>query len=311
MEMFPEKSDSKLSLATNKITFKHVVFIAVFLAGILIYFVWSPFEKKGLFCKIPLYISENGSPYIKANVQGSKHFLEIDTGACSYFSINKEILEKIKAKKEETTTHSLDVKGNLYTSPLYSIEKIQIHDMAITHAPTKEEDPFFHNEGSVIKRTKKYTNKTVGRIGAPLLRLADYWLMDIPNKYLYAIKDLEKIKTTPGFSFEGFTEVSLEPIKPHIVINIETDFGVKKFAIDTGASRTFLRTTPDQKNHDLITSNHFVIGGHEYGPTQIYLFDISPRVDQFDGVVGRDFLKKHAIYLDFKSEKAFIGPLVE
>lgn len=48
-----------------------------------------------------------------------------------------------------------------------------------------------------------------------------------------------------------------------------------------------------------------MIGDHDFGPTRLYLFDMTSNM-QFDGLLGRDFFENHAIYLDFKNEKIYI-----
>jgi hypothetical protein len=147
-----------------------------------------------------------------------------------------------------------------------------------------------------------------GRIGAETLRALDYWLLDLPNNELIAIRDIEKIKNFPGFSFDGFTEVALGDIRPHIVISVDTPLGIKKLAIDTGAFCSILSPPSSEfVNHQILKIDPLVIGETKFGVMEFYLFKL-PEQCKFDGLLGRDFLEKHAVYLDFKRNRAFIGP---
>lgn len=305
MEMYPEKS--KLVSIGTRIKWLRFVSILFILIGILLY-VFEPFQQKGLYFQIPIVCSSDGLPCIQADIQGNKYLFELDSGGSIYFSIKEDILNKIKKTEEERKYHWQDIKGNEYASPMFYLDSIKILKMTISKVPAIKEDPFFHSEGSVLRpqELKKTHTNSSGRIGSKILRLHDYWLIDLPHHALYVFKNLEEMERNFSFSFEDFAEASLEQIEPHIVIAVETDFGLKKFVIDTGAYRSILRTPAELQNHDIITTNRFLIGGRDFGATQLYLFDINDRMEQFDGFLGRDFLEKHTVYLDFKNKKVYV-----
>lgn len=307
MEMFQEKSKS-VSVGRSKRTGLICVFLL--LPCVILSFILGAFQQKTPFFEIPIVITPSGLICIQAEIQGEPYLFEIDSGGSCCFSLKKEFLDKINCIEEKIITRWSDINGNEYISPVFLVDLIQIQKMNISNVGVIEENPYFHDQGSNLtpNATKKKCDDSAGRIGAVLLRQHDYWLIDFPNKSLVVFKDSETIKNNRKFSFEKFAEVALEPIEPHIVINIETDFGLKRFAIDTGAYRSVLRTPPELQSHEIISTNRFSIGGHDFGAKQLYLFDMSARMERFDGFLGRDFLQNHAVYLDFKNKKVFVGP---
>lgn len=101
-------------------------------------------------------------------------------------------------------------------------------------------------------------------------------------------------------------EVPLENLDGEIVISVATDFGMKKLELDTGASHSILNLSPEiMNNHQIIHSDHLVIGERDFGGTDFYVFEM-PKHFKIDGILGRDFFANHAIYIDFKRNRALI-----
>ena len=279
--------------------------------------IWQPFQQKRPFLRIPIVLSHE-QPCIYATIEGKKMLFHLDSGSSDCFAINREILEAIEKKTLMEIKTWCDVQDNIYKSHRYIIPKIDINTFEVSNATAMEENIDFLFRGSKISKLgpREISNEEMnrqltdisGRLGARTLRALDYWLLDLANNEIVAIRDIEKIKNTPGFSFDGFTEVALEKISPHIVITADTAFGKKKFALDIGASRSLLSPPSEEyENHTVLKMNPLMIEGKDFGTIKFYLFQM-PSSFAFDGLLGRDFLEKHAVYLDFKNNRAFIGP---
>lgn len=276
-------------------------------------FIWGPFQKKQPFLRIPIIFSHK-TPCINVEIEGSKYLFQLDSGFFDYFSTHKkEVIEKINNKTPLEPTTWFDIKGNSYISPAFSVKKINIETFKISNATILEESSSFILDGSYLHPLKNpphennaELDETFGRIGVRTLRTLDYWLIDFRKSSIFAIRDIEKIKKIPGFSFKGFSEVPLENIRSHAVLCIETDFGTKKFILDTGAHRSVMAPPSEQhSNHQILKTNKFLIGNYNLGETELYLFQ--PAEDFLcDGFLGQDFFQKHAVYLDFKKNRAWI-----
>lgn len=278
-------------------------------------FIWRAFQEKKAFLRIPIIFSHK-KPCINVEIEGVRYLFQLDSGCFDCFSTHKkEVIEKIKNKTPLNSVNWFDVNGNSYVSPTFMVDKINIETFEISNAIIQEENPFFILEGSHLNPSENPSREKdngleiiSGRIGIKVLRVLDYWLIDFPSSSIFAIRDIEKIKQVPGFSFEGFTEVHLEDIRSHVALLVETDFGIKKFILDTGALRSVIAPPSERYlNHQILKTSRFSIGGYDLGETELYLF--RPAEDFLcDGFLGQDFFQKHAIYLDFKKNRAFIGP---
>ena len=275
-------------------------------------FVWRSFQPKAPFLRIPIVFTD-GKPCINVKLEGSEYLFQLDSGSFGCFSTHKkEIIEKIKNKTALEPTKWMDVKGNEYLSPTFTVKRIDIETFQMFNAIIEKEDLNFIANGSnltssVFEETNRLENIS-GRLGIRTLRVLDYWLIDFPHSAIFAIRDIEKIKDIPGFSFEEFTEVNLEKNKNYIMISVDTDFGPKRLILDTGASHSIISPpSAEYSNHQILKTDRFVIGDRDFGKTEFYLFHPAEAFS-CDGFLGRDFFQQHAIYLDFKKNRVFIGP---
>ena len=99
------------------------------------------------------------------------------------------------------------------------------------------------------------------------------------------------------------------------VFSVNTDMGVIRLSIDTGASGTFVRSSRlegrevHKIDHTLpvFTSSTFVIGGKDFGSMDLHLLNIAPEWHEIDGLLGMDFLENHVVYIDNQKNVVYIG----
>lgn len=254
-----------------------------------------------------------GLPCLNVKIESEEYLLELDTGYDSYFSLAPNLIKKIKEKSPAKFTRTADIKGNLYHAPTFNIKSLEIGKAFFKNINIKEEDSNFLLNGSVLyppisDMLKRDYLEIHGRIGVKFFQSGEYWLIDFKNSKIVAIKDLEKYIKLHKVSQTNLAIASLEPIDSHLVILVQTDLGAKTFAIDSGASHSIIRAPSELGNEFplCLTTDQFVIGGKDFGTIQFKLFEMSPHF-KFDGLLGRDFLKKHALYLDLKNRKVLIS----
>ena len=84
-----------------------------------------------------------------------------------------------------------------------------------------------------------------------------------------------------------------------LCVNIQTNEGMKRFLLDTGAERSAIKKSPsDPKQIKLSLEN--------LGSWNFYTLNFPEGILPIDGILGIDFLKKHAVYLDFLDRTIYI-----
>jgi len=287
---------------------KRISFVCALItfAALLLY-VWGPFQKRP-FLRIPiLFLGER--PCVLAKIENKEYLFELDSGSPNCFSMQQEVLDKIKNKTAAPPRSWSDINGNNYISPSFTIKDISIESFEMWNVPAFREEKKFVMDGCKVIKQPFQSNGCImhqGRIGARALRILDYWLINFPKSEIVAIRDIEKIKRYPEFSFDEFVEVSLDPKEIQLIILAETDFGVKRLALDTGAWRSVLDLPSAAfSDHQSVKTNQLVISNQDLGGMEFYLYKL-PEDFKVDGILGLDFFQKHAIYLDFKNNRAFI-----
>jgi hypothetical protein len=274
------------------------------------------------FVRIPIeFLPVGGQACIAMEIDGNRFLVQLDSGGTG-LSLAKQILEKIPNKIQDGTAVHYNFRGQEYEKQRYVVHSVQIGKNITFHDYPVSEESYdliangtrisSSDEPKISESRKDFLAKVSGRIGSVFLRGLNHCLIDFKNSSLYAITDPDSLKNNPQFSLEGFTEVPIESNQPHIVISVETDLGIKKFELDTGATISFLRFPPSdpQLKHQFFTSKKFNVNGTDLGPTKLMYIELTPKAS-IDGALGRDFFNKHAVFLDFKNNRALIGPTLE
>lgn len=269
-------------------------------------------SAKGCYARIPIEFIGN-HPLVEVELEGKKYPVKLDLGAECQFAFFEEILKEIPEKKFVKFITTTDVKGNRYKVSSYSVPHVKMKNFAFENVAILEEARDFATKGAVLWRRgdKKQSHiPFVGRIGRECFRSNNLFI-DFPNSVLFVTSNLEQLKMDHWPVCDLF-ETSFEMGRWGIILSIETDIGLKRFVLDTGTSASILKKAhaelPSEKQ--VFTTTKFSINGHDFGPIDLSLFEMTSSIDA-DGLLGLDFLKKHAIYIDFKNKKAFIGPSSE
>lgn len=288
-------------------------FAGCFLFGVAGCISWKFLKPKKGYVRFPIELIAN-TPCVAMSAEGHSFSVELDTGMDRPFALRTELLDRLNGKQEDGIAQSWDINHNEYHSFSFVIPEIIWEAATITKMSAKEENIYFLTQGSFLQspleiseRTQEYLDKVSGRMGLECLLAAPYcWFFDLPHRELYLIRDLNKAVKRGQFSLEGFVEVPLEIINSKLIVSLETDFGWKRFVVDTGASVSLLKADSDEANHKWLKTERFGIQGTDFGSWEFYLFDFSELLEA-DGILGVDFLGEHALFLDLKNQKAWIS----
>jgi hypothetical protein len=271
------------------------------------------------FCKneaiqIPVVFTTSQAPAFKVCINKKPYYLEFDLGSKLQLSLTEDVLSSVNNKESIDSVHWRDVQGNHYQSPSYLIDKIQIENLIFKDIVVKQENDEFNEKCTLWIEKGNYikTKKIVGKIGRPLLEKTNL-VLDFAHSKMIACNDKKQLKKH-DIDLEKMTRISFKTGKTGIIINTHTDLGPLRMGLDTGATGSAIRKTclRDQMNtfekhgYSFFTSTKFLICDVDFGPNDLLLFDITPELDELDGFLGMDFLKKHIIYIDYVEKFIYI-----
>lgn len=268
---------------------------------------------------VPLHkLKHNNFYYLNIEIEKLRIPVVLDTGCSTPFVLHKDFLDLIQNKKDNGEfLKTIDINGNEHKQKSYFINSIQIEKLIDIEATVEEDNPFFHTDGSKVHNPDKpleqnnlsiqeWLDKKLGLMGFKVLKWNHYWCIDFLNSKMYAIRDWKNALKKLQLSSENLREIPLLENKQGIEIVIDTDFGVKRFIIDTACSKTLMRCPSEEiKEHTVALSSKFKVNDYNLGKQKIYFFNL-PKEFNFDGLLGMDFLKDKTILFDFKNKKMFI-----
>ena len=261
------------------------------------------------------FLPNSGLPTTKTKIEGKVYPLMVDLGGACTIALNKRLLENMK-KEFIRTKRIIDIKGNSYETALYLVPEIKVGQMKAVDLLVYEENDDFLTKGSIMSKTKTEIpekRELCGRIGIDLFKNNTNLFLDFKNSIMYGC-DKIAYRNRDGYNIKKMTKTNFKlEESPGIVLEIETEHGVKNFILDTGASRNIMKPSSlgddglESKQFSLYTISQFVIGDRDFGAQQFFLFEMSPRFKNIDGILGMDFFKTHILYIDFKSSNIHVG----
>lgn len=236
------------------------------------------------------------TPSVEVEVEGKKLPLVINLGSKFPLTLNQETLAKI-TKKAHGTVKAKDLEGNAYEAPAYIIPRIQLGNLTFTDVLVKEDS----------------NSERIGVIGRPLLEKSNL-LLDFPNATLVVCNNTDRLRDS-GYFLEDMARVPIEAGRTGPLLQAETDMGPLRLVLGTTSTLSLVRTSlleaskckKDSFGKLNFTSSKLVIGNKDFGGKTFHLYHISPELHEMDGSLGMDFLKRHAVYLDFHNKIAYIS----
>lgn len=258
------------------------------------------------------YIS--GCPCLEVNIEDRSLLVELDTGSSSEFNFRSEIINSIKEQENVSEFKTFDIHGNIYRLPALKIPLVKMGTINFYDVTALQESEEFLYKGScafpnlgISKQRIDFLGQVLGRVGSRAIHAMNYVLLDFPGAGFYLIRDLKEGIRKGVFDIKEYVSFDFEYQDGLIVIFFVTDLGLRKFILDTGADFTVIRSDALDPVPKKIKSEKFVLNNVDMGPIYLQQIELTNRI-KADGILGFDFLKNHALYLDFKTHKGFISP---
>ena len=266
---------------------KMLVFLSIGFAigagGVL----WNS-SRTSYFISLPVTCSIDKLPVIDAMVGDDTQALHVRVGSRFPLALNRKILEKLDKQPHGVTTF-YDQIGESREVPSYLIPKIKIGDLTVINITAVENSA---GDFNVI-------GKFLG---------GDFNLfLDFPRSRIVACNSFSKLKAK-GLVDERWIGVPFEITRAGVVLRVHTDLGMQRLAINTLSKYSGLKMSLISSGQP-ITSATFCIGKREFGNMVLNPIDVPSILTDIEGFIGMDFLKNHAIYLDYTNKVAYIEPL--
>jgi hypothetical protein len=269
------------------------------------------------FTRIPVsFFPFSDRPTINIEIEGKTFSLLVDLGSARPVDLQTKYVRGIKNKKAIPDAQYISLDGTLKTTPGYKVAVVRLGDHLTLHdAPIFEEgDDFLKNVNHfpsipIWDRCIDLLHAMViqGGLGWGLFREADCFF-DFPNKVILLAKTKDVLIHEAGCKIDEFIQVPFHLEKYGVILNLLTDQGNKTFLLDTGSTMSVIRNTAIQSNdHSYYVTDQLMSENHDFGSWSFWCFDFSKFI-ACDGILGVDFFKAHAIYLDFHDHIAYIKP---
>ncbi len=266
---------------------------------------------------IPVTRSKGNTPLALVDIQGKTYSLLFDLGSDQQLRLSKNILKNLE-KSDFGTRRAEDGLGNLYDNPAYLLAHVNIGGLNVYNVVAGEiseswtvNTTFYsksNNREELIKDER-------GGIGRDLLYGKNV-LLDAKNDLIFISNDCDKLKAI-GYDLSSLKKVPVEQGQMGAIFSVDTDIGVTRFSIDTGSTLTLVRTSFVQnididkldrhKNLPVFKNSKFEIGERDFGNIDLHFLNITPTIDDIDGLLGMDFLENHIVYIDNENSAVYIG----
>lgn len=288
--------------------------IVLFVLGVVIGFPTSWYKQKSYYSSIPLKFERSDLPYVEALVQGACCPLVLDLGSKGEMDLNKDVLKQFY-KTPYGFEKWINFEGKVFEYPTYSLPKIEVGSI-VYEKPVVVELPASHrNEYSVYndETKERAPYQAQGYLGRGLLRKSNI-LIDAQHSKIIFSSNLKKLKKD-GYDTKSFIKVPFQMTSKGIVIKVDTDIGRMKLLLDTGSTWTFLHKKyyPKEREPKInqygfseLVSTQFVINKEDFGNQELFFLKMTDKLSDIDGLLGMDFIKKHAIYIDFSKNTLYI-----
>lgn len=270
---------------------------------------------------IPIDFFPNSlEPSTTVKIQGNEFKCLVDLGCGPALVLKEKSLNKLIQKKEISKTCFSDLEGNLYPTAIFKLSDLMIGNMKFRGLELlKDHDDFHFNAqfGSVMtdfekkEKAQRRIDRLDGKIGWQAFLSYDCFI-DFPNS---ALTLREKGSGKKWCSPKKFVSIPFTLDALGISISLESDSGIYRILLDTGASFSFIKKSIARKidlrevepgSGDVyFPSNKLKLGDCNYGPWEFGVYDISDAW-KIDGCLGADFFLEYAVYLDFQNHIAYI-----
>jgi hypothetical protein len=267
---------------------------------------WLFFKHTSYFSVLNVQYTDCNMPTTKIIIEDKTYTVGIDLGSKKPLFLSRDNLHKLQKNELKEKFKWRDFKGNHYSSNDYSLPKVKLGNIILKKINVSEGSEECEKNTKIAGNPELFTQS----IGRPIFEKFKI-LLDFKNNRIILSNDIKRLKKM-GFDISSFLKVPCKMGRTGLILNVETDFGKKKLSIDTGATFTFIRNLKEFKNfqqkHELpfLRTEKFFIENLNFGFREIFLFDLTPELNEIDGFLGMDFLKNHVMYIDFPNKIVYL-----
>lgn len=276
-------------------------------------------SKSNVHCvKIPVtFFPFSYKPLIRAEIEHKSYTFMLDTGSSHPIDLLGRVLSQIPNKVPVSVLKYYDIQGNSYVVQGFESPPIKLHPfLTISGATVFQENIDFVKRGgrpdgyeSLFRKIKTKLDLFYidGRIGWSLFKDL-ICFFDFQNSSLFLAETIETLTEDIGSNWKEFIALPVELCRCGPVLCVQTEIGNKKFLLDTGASCSIY------KQSAMISENFLTLsldtGERSLGEWSFAVYPMGSELqDQFDGILGVDFFKRHRICLDLQGKKVYICPI--
>lgn len=267
---------------------------------------WFFLFSKPYFSCLNIQISPYSIPTTQIKIEEKEYLVKIDLGSKFPLVLTQESLLNLRNKEKKEKVKWKNFKGNSFSANSYLLSKVKLGDITLSNILVHENNLEFRKSACFAGNSEEYP-QNIGRPPFEKFKI----LLDCKNNKLFISNDLKKLKKE-GYEISNFIRVPCQRGRTGLILEVETDLGKKRLSIDTGFTITSLRSSSEIKNigkkYNLpfFTTKKFVIGDKNYGALDLFLLDITPELNELDGILGMDFIKNHVMYIDFPAKIVYI-----
>lgn len=282
-----------------------------FLLLVLAVIGWYFFPVKYHDC-LKVHFTKGGIPIVNIVIEDKVFPVDVSLASKIPLSLDKNILGALTKTKKNEIIEWRGPNGNCHNGEVYVIPNIKLGFLILDDVDAVESPEY----EDILKGTQMVwvrRNEHLGSIGRPLLFKFNM-LLDFPHARICFSNDLQKLKNERLFDESQFQKIPFEITRVGIVISIDTDIGIKKFALATGCSKTLLKQhlvssekcTEGKNGRSVFNNKKTVIGKENFGALDMFLVNITTELSEVDGFLGMDFLKRNVVYIDFHNKALYL-----
>lgn len=267
------------------------------------------------FYRIPVTFGKAGTPYVNATIRGKDYQFLVDLGSKFELTMRQAFLDQVTEKQSHGVVEWKDLQGGKYEAPAYLLSQITLGGLQLNEVVVSQEDDDFLLKTTVWdgeNKGKGIVDREQGSIGRALL-IKHNLLLDFGNSCMIITNDLDELKHS-GYNLSEFIKIPFDIGRMGPILLVDTDLGLKKFSIDTGATLNFIRTSelqdvacmPGNFGICYFKTLRFSIGERDLGEVLLHSYALTNELEEIDGFLGMSFLENHVVYFDFSKKVVYI-----
>jgi hypothetical protein len=279
-------------------------------------------EKKKSRCSTLLF-TNHYQPFIKGSLCQNKETFLLDSGGSFCCLVSKKTLDLFPHKQWIRDLNLMNFRGNIDSHPEYLIQEpnildINFNNLLLSQLPENSlESGTGHGiyESCLEDHVQTSNDIITSHIGHKLLASINF-LFDFKNKKFKTFnKGYLPLFSFPYGNIKKYNQIFFEYDKYRgLFCTILTQYGPKKFMIDTGTTLTILNSSSfsniatkqisDEHLPEAIL-NTFQLGKINYSNKQAFVID-ELKFDGFDGVLGMDFFYDKTLFFDMENHVIYL-----